>query len=392
MAKKTKKRAPKELTRKQQSRLERDLRIERILKWSVTAVAIVIVGVLAFGFITENVIKARQSVATVAGVPVTTSEFQSRVRFHRMQMVMNLNQMYMQQQALDPTDPNAQAYLEYIQNNIRDLQSQLAAENALIIGDQTLDQLIEEELVRQEAERRAIVIGQEEADQAVGQFFGYDPNPATPTPAPIDTSILTQTEELTPVPTSVPMTKQEFESQRDDYLRSLKVSKAQFSSWFEAWLLLEKLQEQMLDETPVEADQVQLLYLIVSDEIQANEVDIRLGAGEDFEALIDELQADEEVVAYGGESDWSPRNVLERNFNAELADIAFASEVGVHSQPIVIQEGAQYVIIKVTGHEEHELDQSSREQLAEEAFQEWLDGQQVLVVRGTYRDRVPVEP
>ena len=147
MAKKTKKRAPKELTRKQQSRLERDRRTERILKWSVTAVTIVVVGVLAFGFITEGVIKARPSVAAVGGVPITTSEFQARVRFHRMQMVMNLNQMYVQQEALNPTDPNAQTYLEYIQGQILDLQGQLAEENALIIGDQALDQLIEEELV-----------------------------------------------------------------------------------------------------------------------------------------------------------------------------------------------------------------------------------------------------
>jgi parvulin-like peptidyl-prolyl isomerase len=160
----------------------------------------------------------------------------------------------------------------------------------------------------------------------------------------------------------------------------------------ESWLLLEKLQEQMLEETPTEADQVQLLYLIVSDEAQTGEVAARLDAGEDFQTLIDELQLDEEIVAYGGESDWSPRDVLENNFNAELADLAFSLEIGAHSQPVAIQEGVQYVIIKVTGHEVRELDQSSREQLADDAFQEWREGQQILVVRGTYRDRVPTSP
>ena len=102
MAKKTKKRAPKELTRKQLSRLERDKRMERILRWSVIAVTVVVVGVLAYGLIVERVIKARQSVATVNEIPITTAEFQARVRFRRMQMSSELQYLFQQQQALDP--------------------------------------------------------------------------------------------------------------------------------------------------------------------------------------------------------------------------------------------------------------------------------------------------
>ena len=98
MAKKTKKRAPKELTRKQLSRLERDRRMERILRWSVIAVTVVVVGVLAYGLIVEKVVKARQSVATVNGTPITTAEFQARVRFRRMQMSSELGYLFQQQQ------------------------------------------------------------------------------------------------------------------------------------------------------------------------------------------------------------------------------------------------------------------------------------------------------
>jgi len=399
MAKKTKKRAPKELTRKQRSRLERDQRMERILIWSITTVAIVVIGVLAYGFITENVIKARQSVATVGGTPITTAEFQARVRFVRMQMSSELQYLYSQRQALDPTDPSVQFYLEYFQNSINDLQAQLSPENALIIGDQSLDQLIQEELVRQEAEHLGIAVSSEELQTAVEQYFGYERNPATPTPAPTATPPLTPTDALeaepTPLPTPTPMTEEAFNQRYENFLQTLKsldISEQQYRSWVKASLLLEKLMEHMGEEIPATADQVQLFYLIVDDEGRADEVAARLDAGEDFEALLDELQADEEITAYGGELDWSPQSVLESRFDAELAALAFSLEVGERSQPVADQDGTWYTIIEVRGHEEHELDQFLRDQLAEEAFQEWLEAQQVLVVRGTYRDRVPTEP
>ena len=395
MAKKTKKRAPKELTRKQLSRLERDRRMERTLKWSVAAVAIVVVGVLAYGFIAENIIKARQSVATVGGTPITTGEFQARVRFVRMQMGSELQYLFQQQQALDPTDPDVQFYLEYLQNSIRDLQDQLDSANALVIGDQALDQLTQEELVRQEAESRGITVSSEELAAAVEQYFGYDRNPATPVPTATPTNTLDVEPESTPFPTPTPMTVEAFRQRYDGFLQALKpldISEQQYRSWIESSLFLEKLQEQMQAETPTMADQVQLFYLIVDDEERANEVAARLDAGEDFQALVDELQEDETVTAYGGEMDWSPQSILESRFEPDVADLAFSMEVGERSQPIVSQDGMRYTIIEVLGHEEHELDQYLRDQLGEQAFQEWVESQQEQVVRGTYRDRVPTNP
>ncbi len=399
--KKAKKRAPKELTRKQISRLEKERRLERILTWSMIAVAIVVVGVLAYGLIVENVVKARESVATVGDTTITTAEFQARVRFNRMQMSSELQSLFQQQQALDPTDSSVQFYLEYIQRNIRDLQSQLSPENALAIGEQSLEQLIREELVRQEAERRGITVAPDELQQAIEQFFGYDRNPAVPTPAPVATLPLTPTDVLVPEPTSTPpptptpMTEAEFRRRYENFmktLRSLDISEQQYRSWVEASLLSEKLRDQMRAEAPAVADQVKLRYLSVDSEGQADEFVARLDAGEDFQTLVDELRGDEEVVVYSNELDWLPKSALEARLDAMLADLAFGLGVGEHSQPVLNQEGTWYTVIEVLGHETRELDQSLREQLGDDLFQEWLEAQQVLVERGTYHDRVPTEP
>jgi len=373
--------------------------MERFLIWGVTIVGIAVVGILGYGIVVEKIIKAREPVAIIGGTPITTAEFQARVNFAQMQMKDELQYWTQQQQSLDPTDPNTQFYLEYIQGNIRDLQARLSS--ASVIGEQVLDQLIQEELVRQEMERRGITVTSEEVQREIELYFGYDQNPVTPTPRPTVTPPLTLTEVLTPTPTTVPlptstpMTEDEFRRLYGNYLeRSLKplsISEQQYRSWAEASLLVEKLQEQMRAEVPTVADQVKLLFLAVDSEERANELAARLGAGEDFQVLADELEEDEEVIGYGSELDWFPKDILEDNLGTELADLAFSLGVGEHSQPVLGQDGTRYYIIEVVGHEEHELDPFVRQQLGTDAFQEWLDAQQVLVERKMYGDRLSVE-
>ncbi len=402
MGKKTRKSPLKQLTRKQQSRLEREKNIERILIWSIVGVAVAVIGVLAFGFIVENVIKAREAVAVVGETSITTNEFQALVRFTRMQMNAELQSLYQQQQALDPTDQSVQYYLEYLQNNIRDLQNQLAPENGLAIGEQVLDQLIQNEIVRQEAERRDISVSDDELEESVEMYFGYERNPATPTPI-LPTPPMTQTEDvtleptMTPLPTATPVTEQEFRRRYDEFLKSLKaqdVSDRQFRSWFEASLLFEKVREEIVDEAPTEAEQVKIRYLMVETEERAGELAGRLDAGVDFQALIDELEADEsEGIHYGDELDWFPQSVIEQYMGEEVAELAFSLAPGEHSSPVVQQEGASYVVIEVVGRETRPLEESVREQLGGQRFDEWLQAQEELLVeRKTYRDRVPMEP
>jgi parvulin-like peptidyl-prolyl isomerase len=398
---KTKRRVPKELTRKQRSRLERERRMERILKWSIGAVVALVVGVLAYGFITENVVKARESVATVGEARITTAEFQSRVRFTRMQLGSELQYMYQQQQMLDPTNQDSQFLLEYLQGQLRDLESQLGAENAVIIGDQALEQLIQEELVRQEAQRRGISVSAEDVEVAIEQYFGYDRNPVMPTVSLEPTLPATSTVSVdagptaTPMPTPTPMTEAEFDQRYENFVRNLKtlkITEQQYRSWVEASLIQEKVQEQFKEETPPTADQVTLRYILVDDQELANEVAARWHAGEEYEALLEELRADEEISVYGSEVEWLPLEALEGRFDPQLAAFVFEMTVGEISQPMQGESGVEYVVFELLGHEERELDDYFRQQLGSDAFQAWLEAEQVLVERGAYRDRVPTDP
>ncbi|MGD2176398.1 MAG: SurA N-terminal domain-containing protein [Anaerolineae bacterium] len=375
--------------------------MERLLIWGVTVVGIVVVGVLGYGVVAERILEPRQPVAIVDEAPITTAGFQARVEFRRLQLQNQVGYLYQQQQALatEDTSSSGQSFQEYIQGQITDLQSQLAPENAEVIGQQVLDQMIQEELVRQEAKRRGIVVSPEELQASIHETFGYNPDA---TPAPTASPPLTSTESLTtsrptPAPTPTQMTEADFREMYNRYIRDglkpLGISEQQYRSWVEVSLLTEKLQEDMKEELPEEAEQVELRYLSVRDEERANELAQRLDSGEDFQTLADELQADEEGPGFGNELGWLPRDTLANRLGEDLADLAFSMEVGEHTEPVTMgEEGQSYFIIEVTGHEVRELRASVRDSLGREAFQAWLDAQQTLVERKSWENRVPTEP
>lgn len=399
--KKIKKRTP-GLTRKQRSRLDYEERMKNLLTWGVVAVGVAVVGVLAYGLIFEGVVKARRPVAVVGDEPIKTSEFQARVRFARMQLQNQLSYLYQQQSNIDANQEGSDFYLEYIQGQISDIQSNLSPENANAIGEQALNQLIQEELVRQEANSRGISVTSAEVQEQIESSFGYNPEATDPEPTALPP--LTETNELTAegeavMPTPTQMSQEDFQQLYNNYLREgmkpLGISEKMYRSWVESSLLIEKLQEQMTEELPDEIEQVKLRLLSVDNEEQASELTSRLEAGEDFQTLSSELEEAEESTGYGTELDWYPRDILESQLGPDIAETAFSLEVGEHSQPLPQQTGQgepRYIVIEVVGHEMHEMSENVRQQKGEQAFQEWLDAQQVLVERRSYQDIIPMEP
>jgi hypothetical protein len=401
MTKKLRRTPKQQLTRKQRSRLEEERRMQRLLIWGVTLVGIAIVGVLGYGVVSERIIEPRQPVAIVDEAPITTADFQARTKLRRSQLQNQIGYLYQQQQALaaEGAAASGQSFQEYIQAQIDDFQAQLAPENAEAIGQQVLDQMIQEELVSQEARRRGIVVSPEELQDSVEENFGYNPDA---TPVPTVSPPLTPTESLTtsqptPAPTPTQMTEADFREMYNRYiregLRPLGVSEQQYRDWVRAFLLTERLQEDMKEELPEEAEQVKLRYLSVRDEELANELAQRLDSGEDMQTLTDEVEADEEAPGFGSEVDWLPKDMLANRLGEDLADQAFSLEAGEHAGPLTTgEEGQSYFIIEVTGHEVRELEVSVRDSLAQDTFLSWLDAQQSLVERKSWQNRVPTEP
>jgi len=401
MTKKVRRTPKKQLTRKQRSHLEEERRVERILIWGVSIVAILIVGVLGYGVVAERIIEPREPVAIVDEAPITTADFKARVKFRRLQLTNQLSYLYQQQQAMAAQDSESggQSLQEYFQQQIDNLQSQLAPENAESLGRQVLDQMIQERLVQQEAERRDIDVTAEEVQSEVHANFGYDPD-ATPVPTvspPVTATESLTTSQPTPAPAPTQMTESDFREMYNRYvqegLKPIGISEQQYRSWVRASLLTEQLQADMKEELPQQADQVELRFLSVGSEERANELVARLDGGEDFEALAEEIKEDEESPGSSSELSWLPQDVLADRLGEELAATVFNLDVGEHTEPVTLgEEGQSYYIFEVTGHEERELDDAILEQMAQERFQSWLEAQQSLVERRSIQGVVPTEP
>lgn len=403
MAKKAKKRAPKKrVVRRPQSRLERERRLQRAVVWGAVALTVLVMGVIGYGLVREMVIEPRTPVALVGDVPVTMHEFQARVRFERMLASRQLLYLSSELQGLDPTDPANEFYRQYLQGQATQLQAQLSEENAGLFGEQIRDQLISEELVRQEADSRGITISADEVQREIETGFGYDSTPATPEPLPIGPLPVTPTEALTPTPTAEPlptptqMTAERFRqryAEMLDSLKSLGIAERQYRAWVKASLASEALLEAMTAEIPAMAEQMELRTLIVGSEEQANQLFDRLEDGEEFQVLAEELEEDEEPLTHGGAPSWYPVDTLEERLGAELAGVALGLEAGEHSAPVPSEEGDRYTILEVMRRDLRELDEWERQQRGGDAFQQWLEQQQERVERLEYDPGiVPVEP
>ena len=151
------------------------------------------------------------------------------------------------------------------------------------------------------------------------------------------------------------------------------------------------LQEALLDEfgetVPAEMDQVQLQYLRVYSDTQANELFIRLLSEEtDFATLREEIESpDAEISGIGGDLKWYPKALLEEQFSVEFAEEAFALGTGVFTQTIESEYGGtSYYVVEIVAHEERLVDDQNRTLLARIAFDQWLEEQMALVERLDY--------
>jgi hypothetical protein len=385
--------APAPLTRKQQSRLAREMRLQRIVIGAAIVVAAAVVGVLAYGLISEYVIEARSPVAMVGDTQIRTDAFQSRVRLLRANMAQQLEQWRQQRTEIDPTGVGADLVLDYIDQNITQLEATLAEANKTLIGSQGLNQLARFEIVRQETTRLGIGVQSDEVQQKIELDFGYDR--FTETPPLSEAEAITETSEAEVLPP--PVTEEEFRERYDsfvkDVLRPLGISEKLYRSWAEAELLEQRLREERSGDVPEDAEQITFRVIVLADAARADELAERLDAGEDFQALVDEIEADEEATDFVRDFDWLPLEQVEQSVGATVTGQLWEMAVGAASGPIPGEDGLSIYLAEMLGHEVRALDEELIDTVADARFEEWMASQQdALVEIGTYEDRIPSNP
>jgi hypothetical protein len=410
-------------SKKHIARLERERRQTRIIQYVAIGVVVAVVLILAYGYLELNYLQGRQPVAEVNGEKISTNEFQARVTIQRTQLINNYTQ-YLQFQQLFGMD---------VSNQLQQIQFSL--ENPTILGQQILDALIEEALIRQEAEKRGIAPTDAEMEAFTQAQFGYFQNgtpTATITPTAVDFAYPTLTSNQlkwvtatpsatarptltptptatleppspspedatpeatpTPHPTSTPYTLEAFQNEYANLLASIQetgFTEEQYALVLRTELLRMKLFDIITADTPREEEQIWARQILVADEQTVNQVEARLKAGEDFGLLAKELSKDTGSREAGGDLGWRSKESLV----PELAAAASNLEIGVISDPV--QSSLGWHIIQVLGRVTVPLDADAYEGARQAAFTEFLTGlreSSEVKIYDYWTERVPTTP
>ncbi|HEX9385106.1 MAG TPA: peptidylprolyl isomerase [Anaerolineales bacterium] len=418
---------PRVVSKKHIARLERERRQVNLIRGIALAGIVIVAGLLIYGYLKLNVLQLREPVAEVNGVKNTTGEWQERVRFQRVQMMNVYNQysFYQQNFGVD--------YSQQIQQIVSDLAS------PEVIGQQALDQMVDDILIREEAEKRGITVSEDEIQKSIQDNFGFFPNgtetptvtptevtlptmsseqltlyPSTSTPTEVLTSTVTPTATLdlsatpapsstpvldtpTPVPqpptaTTTPYTLEGFQKQYGDTVKSFetdKISEKTLRSVYEAQLLRQKLLEEITKDTPHTEEQVWARHILVQTEVEANAAYKLVEGGVDFATVAQRYSKDTGSGANGGDLGWFGKGAMVPEFE----EAAFGLKVGEISKPVKSQFG--YHIIQVLGHQDRPLNASQYQQKKETEFNNWLaDARKNAKIQtfDIWKERVPTEP
>ncbi len=418
---------PRVISKKHIARLERERRQVNLIRGIALAGIVIVAGLLIYGYLKLNVLQLREPVAEVNGVKITTGEWQERVRFQRVQMLNVYNQYSFYQQNFG---------VDYSQQ-MQQIVSNLASPE--VVGQQALDQMVDDILIRQEAEKRGITVSADEVEKSIQENFGFFPNgtqtptvtptevtlptlsseqltlyPSTATPTEAPTSTVTPTATLdlsatpaasstpaldtpTPVPqpptaTTTPYTvegyKKDYGTTIDNF-KTDKISEKTIRSVYEAQLLRQKLLDQITKDTPHTEEQVWARHILVQTEVEATAAYQLLTTGVDFATVAKRYSKDTGSGANGGDLGWFGKGAMV----AEFETAAFSQKIGEIGKPVKSQFG--YHIIQVLGHQDMPLNASQYEQKKQTEFTNWLaDARKGAKIQtfDIWKERVPTEP
>jgi parvulin-like peptidyl-prolyl isomerase len=382
---KVKKEVP--LTRKQVSRREKERRQRLIMIGIAVFIGCLIVGILAYGFYMEQIVKPSEPLAVVNGVRIPTETYQKRVLHQRMGIDRATQELLIQRAQFDPEEEQDQFLLQIIDQQL----SQLSLQRSQVNGESFVDELIQEELIRQAAEEQGVAVSSEEIDRRIEEYFGYEGEQPTPVPSP-PTEAITGTAEMTPTVAPTPMTSERFDELYSEYLTGLQetigMSEAEYREMVKAELLREKMEAPITEQVPTTELQIRARHILLDTRAEAEVVLKNLEEGEDFAALAEELSKDPGSAELGGDLGWFPRGQMVPEFE----EVAFSLEPGELSDVVETPFGVHIILVEERD-EDRELDAAMLNQRMTEAFQTWLFDLEAAATIEKYwsKDKLPLE-
>jgi parvulin-like peptidyl-prolyl isomerase len=352
-------------SRRQQSRWRREQNQQRTLYIAIGTLAALVLVIFAGGLLYDNVIRANQTVAQIGSDSVTASQLLDEIR--------------PQVRALD-----AQAKQLGGGTNIQNYVDQQKRS----MPDSVLNQLVDQHLIQQEADRRGISVSASELDdkehQTVADFQAAN-NP-TPTPEASPTTDTGATPasgagaqtSATPAPTAagtptaVPtLDSSAYTPALQQLLDKNSLKEADLRKQLQQNMLRDKVQTALgSEQVPDQQDQVHARQIVVATQDQANALLTQLQGGADFAQLAQQNSTDTATTNAGGDMGWFSRGVQ----TSVVDNAVFALQPGQLSD--VVQDTSGFHILQLLEHDPaRQVPAAQLTTQRSKAFNDWLSGQ-----------------
>jgi len=375
-------------TRRQVARSRREQEQLRLLYMGLGGVAVLVLLVLGFGLYQTYVLEPNQPVAVVNGTDITARAYQNRVRYERFMLDQQFLQIQQQQAQLAQSEN--EELVQFLNQQYQQMASQLMQQRT-VVDRQTVDMMIDDQIVAAEAAERGITVSDEEVTEYINQFVAGQAGGLTEQSAaatetaraevaaftPTPTAIVTGTAVITPTPTPLPtptlnvIPSDTLATERANWLNTLAeaagISESTYRTIIYSQVLRDRLREALAEETPTSAEQAHARHILVETEEEAQTVLEQLEAGEAFAALAEELSIDTGSGANGGDLGFVPQGL----FVDAVDQAVFSLPVGEISEPIQSQFG--WHIIEVLEREVRELTPQDYQREQQLALSKWLD-------------------
>ena len=387
---------------------EREQEQQRLVFIALGIVAAVIVVILAFGYWRTTIAILDDTIASVNNVPLKVRDYQARARYDAQVILSRMGQIQEQVQQFDPNDASMAQILQFYEQQFAQEQTQL-----LQVPGQALENIIDDELVRQEAAKRGITVTGAEVDReielGIKENLGYPRPTLTPTDGPSPTPTNTRTPTLTPtntatpsvsptatatlsmtlaasptaqatatmvntptpLPTQTPLGPEAYATEVGKLKENIGKGRYSFDDYrkiVEINLLREKLNDALGKEIKTTEEQIHARHILVKTFEEAQKIEERLKAGEDFEKLAAELSTDPSAKTNKGDLGWAPRG----NFVQEFEDAAWALNPLQVSAPVTTTFGV-HIIQLVEKDANRVLEESQLANKRATALTDWLE-------------------
>lgn len=366
-------------TKKQVAIGRKEARQNRIILISVAILITVVVLVLAIGLIQEMIVKPGKPVATVNGANIRSDDYRDFLTYNRYNQYINISNLQDSLDQLQASPEENEFLISFYEQQLSQLQSSLA-----LLPQDTLDELIDSELVRQKAEAEGLSVSADEVEETISEDLRRILSPAAQEP-------LTSTEQL---PTPTPVSQEQVDELYSTILDNMRLTDSSFRKIVQRNLLLDKVQELLASEVPTTGLVVDLQLIQTETEEEATLAKERIESGEDFAIVAQEVSTDTVTAENGGNLGWVAPGQLSGRYGDDLEALVFSSEVGTLG---MVESNGMYYVIRVLDRDENgPLPPEVLTPRQNSALSDWLEEQKALpevqIERLLEPEQIPPDP